>query len=193
MSRRRKAIWLGSILLVLAGGIGGYYLYQQATAIDRKVCELVYEAAGYPDSSMEKRLKEWKLDFMLKEKPKPREDDVIVKDLKAIGNAATPSLISLLNDENDIVRLYAVEFLGCVGDARAVEPLMKVLEKDKDDQVRFASAYSLGDLGDKRAVDLLIQILEKDKVCYAREGAVHALGKLGDTKAVEPLRHSNKT
>ncbi|MBI5723618.1 MAG: HEAT repeat domain-containing protein [Planctomycetes bacterium] len=197
MSRKRKAIWLGSILLALAGGIGGYYWYWQSNAIDRKVCELVYEAAGYPDSRTEKFLKKWNMDFLLHEKPKPREYDVIEKELLAIGHAATPGLVSLLDDENREVRLEAVNFLSWIGDGRAVEPLICVLQKDKDESVRLKAAEALGKLDDKRAVEPLIKAMERMRVdgYNHRRGPestdlshlVEVLGEFDDKRAVEPL------
>ncbi|MBI5723330.1 MAG: HEAT repeat domain-containing protein [Planctomycetes bacterium] len=178
------------ILLVLAGGFGGYYWYWQSHAVDRKVQELVYEAAGYPDSSMEKRLKEWKLDFLLREKPKPREEDVVRNELQAIGNPATPELVSLLNNENDKIRFFAVDFLGSVGDARAVDPLIQVLEKDNEAGIRFYAVISLGNLGDKRAVEPLIRALQKDKGVWSRGAEAGSLVKLGDPRAISALEEA---
>ncbi|MBI5725006.1 MAG: HEAT repeat domain-containing protein [Planctomycetes bacterium] len=120
--------------------------------MDRKVCELVYEAAGYPDTRTEKFFKKWNLDFLLHEKPKPREGDVTKKEMKTIDNAATPALVSLLDDENEDVRREAVKFLECVGDSRAIEPLMQAFQKDQDGLVRIYSAKSLANIGDKRQV-----------------------------------------
>ncbi|MBI5725200.1 MAG: hypothetical protein HZA50_14670 [Planctomycetes bacterium] len=108
MSRRRKIIWLGSILLVLAGGFGGYYWYWQSTAVDRKVCQLVYEAAGFPDTRTERILKKMKLDFLIHKKPKPRKIISTENDLVLLGKTATKGLVSLLDDENEAVRIYAI-------------------------------------------------------------------------------------
>ncbi|MBI5726175.1 MAG: HEAT repeat domain-containing protein [Planctomycetes bacterium] len=186
MSRKRKIIWL-TALLVLPGGIGGYYWYWQSHAIDRKVCDLVYEAAGYPDTPFEKKLRRMKLDFLLREKPKPRECIFVEKEVLAMGNAATPALVSLLNDENPGVRCDAADFLGGINDTRAVEPLIQTLQKDQDSYVRDWASSSLGKLGDKRAVEVLIKTLQNDQDESVRRDSAESLGKLGDKRAVDPL------
>ncbi|MBI5724541.1 MAG: HEAT repeat domain-containing protein [Planctomycetes bacterium] len=312
MSRRRKIIWL-AVLLALAGGIGGYYWYRQSTAVDRKVCQLVYEAAQYPDTRTERILKKMNLDSLLREKPKPRKVDIIENELLAIGNAATPGLVSLLDDANEAVRLFAAmslakiadpatveplekarqqhpdedpvfkesidrirmspidrkvydlvykaikwsprnseyftfpitktekylmqaklglmssekveqfeyvafkkeieqighaatptlislldddshdfrafaaEALAWVAGVKAVEPLIHTLRKDNNSYVRYCSAFSLGKLGDKRVIEPLIQALKNDKYEQVRVCASRFLGELGDKRAVEPL------
>ncbi|MCX7722727.1 MAG: HEAT repeat domain-containing protein, partial [Verrucomicrobiae bacterium] len=113
------------------------------------------------------------------------------------------------------VRRAACEALGRIGDARAVEPLIKKLE-DKDPSVRTAVCQALGRIGHRSAVRPLIQVLwEPDEdlhrmVCDALrqlgeaefagafagalEADYEALNKLGqmaamgDLRAVAPLR-----
>jgi HEAT repeat protein len=58
-------------------------------------------------------------------------------------------------------RVIAAETLGDMGDARAVEPLIKALD-DPDTEVRWVAAKSLGMLGDPRAVPALIRALSSD-------------------------------
>ena len=53
----------------------------------------------------------------------------------------------------------AVETLRIIGDARAVEPLIKALS-DGGQAVRESAARALGEIGDKRAVKPLIKALE---------------------------------
>jgi hypothetical protein len=77
--------------------------------------------------------------------------------------------------------------LGEIGDARAVEPLIKALE-DEDRKVHWQAAWALGEIGDARAVEPLIRKLEgkfpvdQDAL---RESSL-ALVKIG-SHAVEPL------
>ncbi|MBI5724171.1 MAG: HEAT repeat domain-containing protein [Planctomycetes bacterium] len=201
MPRRRKIVWLGSILLVLAGGIGGYYWYWLSNALDRKVCQLVYEAADYPDSRTEKFFREWNLDFLLKGKPKPREKNVLLfawpapreysfaeDDLLATGNAATSALVSLLDDENCQVRYIAAEFLGYVGDARAVGPLIQALQRDKNEIVRMRAVIALGKLGDPRAAEPLRRSSQNDQNQIVRDVSEYVLGRLGNLKAIGALQ-----
>jgi hypothetical protein len=90
----------------------------------------------------------------------------------------------------------AVETLGIIGDARAVEPLIKAIGKSlvvrhalvkigepaveplikalKDEDYSYSAAKALGEIGDKRAVEPLIKALEDD-LSYAAS----ALRKLG--------------
>lgn len=187
MSRRRKLIWLAAILLALAGSAGGFWWYWQSTAIDRKVKSLIYELAGYPDTKFEKQLRSWKLDFLIKEKPEPREFDAVYKDLEAIGSNATPGLIALLDDEDEDVQLRAFAFMCELGDNRIVEPLIQILQHSQELAFRQMAAGRLGELGDKRAVEPLIQtLLQTNDDCVDFMCAV-SLGKLGDKRAVEPL------
>jgi len=64
----------------------------------------------------------------------------------------------------------AAEALGELGDARAVEPLIRVLGSNP------AAARALGEIGDERAVEPLITALENE---YVRDAAKEALRKLG--------------
>jgi HEAT repeat protein len=95
-------------------------------------------------------------------------------------------LIKLLGYKERAVRIKASEALGELGDARAVEPLIKALGDRNNETVRRTAAAALGKLGDGRAVVPLIKALgDADRgVCVT---AAEALGKLGDARAVEPL------
>ena len=113
-------------------------------------------------------------------------------------------------------RWSAASALGKIGDARAVEPLIKALKTNgdvmrdvvaaalsiigepvveplinalggKDWSTRLGAADALGRIGDERAVEPLINRLN-DRSKYVRAGAARALGKIGDSRAVEPLR-----
>jgi len=90
-------------------------------------------------------------------------------------------MIKRLQDRDPDVRREASAALGKLGNARAVEPLIKCLE---DKPVRRAAATALGQLGDARAVEPLIKCLG-DK--WVRPAACEALGRLGDERAVDPL------
>jgi len=87
----------------------------------------------------------------------------------------------------------AVETFGIIGDARAVEPLIKALSDDGQ-AVRESATRALGEIGDKRAVKPLIKALEDSAsvlqsssytftVSYntkdVREATKEALKKLG--------------
>ncbi|MGC9517798.1 MAG: HEAT repeat domain-containing protein [Methanomicrobiales archaeon] len=125
-------------------------------------------------------------------------------------------LIDALYDENDSVRIEAVNALGRIRDPKAVEPLL-INFKDKNKELRLKIARSLGEIGDRRAVHPLINALEDgddqiieesilslgkikdpESVPYLikelsnkneiiQADAITALGHIGDSKALEPL------
>jgi HEAT repeat protein len=87
------------------------------------------------------------------------------------------------NHEDLIVRGRAALMLGKIGDARAVEPLIRALDAPGY-QTPLYAAQSLGKLGDPRAIEPLIRAMEShnDKM---RDAAQEALEKLG-YKEAEP-------
>ena len=108
-------------------------------------------------------------------------------DSRAVG-----PLLAVLKDENEDqqVRINAIQALGAVGDERAVEPLMESCKAPQSD-VRAVSAEALGRLREARAVGLLISMLDDESgaVCVA---AASALGEIGDPKAIRPLLENGR-
>ncbi|MBI5725443.1 MAG: HEAT repeat domain-containing protein [Planctomycetes bacterium] len=178
------------MLLLLAGGIGVYYWHWRATAVDRKTRDLIYECAGWPDSSLQKRLKGWKLEFLLKDKPAPRDEDQIKKEFMELGPAAIPGLLSLLEDEDDNVRFNAVYTIAEFGEkdwrfCRLDSFFNLVLKHCGDDRTNIKQEPII--FADARSVEPLIKVLLNDKLEEIRTEAAIVLGKLGDSRAVEPL------
>ena len=102
--------------------------------------------------------------------------------LGEIGKPAVELLIKTLQDGS--VLWPVTEALGKIGDARAVEPLIKVLSDGYSD-VRISAVGALGKIG-KPAVEPLIKALsDNDK--RVRWQAAGALGAIGDERAIEPL------
>ncbi len=78
---------------------------------------------------------------------------------RALGRlGASEALIRLreiaLEDEEAFVRAWAIDALGHLGDARAVDFLLPLL-RDDSARVRGATALALGQLGDLRALEPL--------------------------------------
>ena len=74
--------------------------------------------------------------------------------------------------------------LGEIGNAHAVEPLIKALRSN----IRWDAAKALGEIGDARAVEPLIKALKDGRTAVeCRSYAAEALGKIGNQRAVEPL------
>lgn len=114
-----------------------------------------------------------------------------------IGAPAVETLITLLTTAGWGVRRSAAEALGQIGDARAVEPLVRA-HIDDDVSVAEAAGDALGKIGGPRAVEVLSRTVtyclspaalpsypaSADSV---RRSAARALGQIGDANAVRPL------
>ena len=146
--------------------------------------------------------------FLKSENVETIKTGVMLADEAGIGDEAMEMLCKPLEDEDEWVRFYAVGTLGEIGDARAVEPLIRALG-EKSSKVSKAVALALvklalvepllkalgegnlavvevlGEIGDVRAVEPLIKTLG-DENAEIRTTAVRALGKIGEA-AVEPL------
>lgn len=85
----------------------------------------------------------------------------------------------------------AVDALGRLGDARAVDALCEVMSNKKNDvSLRKSAAEALGMIGDAKAVPALITALSDvgvDEWTSPRLAAVVALGRIGDARAVDAL------
>jgi HEAT repeat protein len=93
--------------------------------------------------------------------------------LVTIGAPAVEPLLSLLSDEHTFVRQTAVETLGKLGDARAVEPLIALLN---DWDLCLTAAEALGRLGDARALVPLIDALKDKSMALNAAEALDLLG-----------------
>lgn len=92
--------------------------------------------------------------------------------------------ISDLESVDSVTRTIAADYLGEIGDPRAVEPLIRCL-KDGDHHVRSAAAKALGKIGDPEAIKPLIPCLH-DEYFDVRNKAEEALANIG-VLAMEPL------
>lgn len=94
-------------------------------------------------------------------------------------------LVRLLNHSDPDIQYHAVEALGEIGDAGAVEPLITVLKHDEMSGVRWKTAESLVKIG-APSVEPLISALEHPDGDVRWKAAI-ALGEIGDQRAIEPL------
>ncbi len=104
--------------------------------------------------------------------------------LAAIGDAAIPPLLAALTHSEWLVRLHAVEALGKMRSAVAVEPLLSVLFNDQDTSIREDAVRALGHIGDARALEFLRIVMKEPGL---RPLAVEAMGQIGDHRAVPVL------
>ncbi len=100
-----------------------------------------------------------------------------------------PGLIRALNYKGDYERGRAAQYLGEIGDKRAIEPLINTLNKAGGGNAYVQKvAAALGRLGDPRAVEPLIAALYKFRWCLTGpDDMARALGQLCDPRAVDPL------
>ena len=106
----------------------------------------------------------------------------IQKEMKKRVQDVDP-LIILLKSPYQLDREKAADYLGDIGDPKAVPALIESLS---DPVISWVAAESLGKIGDKRAVQPLIAALGSDEK-WLRRNAATALGLLGDPAAVLPL------
>jgi HEAT repeat protein len=94
---------------------------------------------------------------------------------------ALSRLLPLLTDKKELVRREAAYALGKVGNASAVNPLLKILQKDKVLEVRAASTVALGEIGDASVVSELVKILQRKpsiKEEFLRRSAARSIGQI---------------
>ena len=114
------------------------------------------------------------------------DPDVVMFAASTLGKtrepAVAPHLVRLLKNPNINVAQAAIESLGQLRAATAMDALEEVLSGDP--WLRFASVHSLGEIGHPRAVRTLVRLLADIDV---RDSAVEALGKIGSPDAVAEL------
>lgn len=84
---------------------------------------------------------------------------------------------AVTDDSNYKVRVQAALVLGKLGDARAVQPLIKALG-DQNKTVRGIAASALGQLGDGAALDPLRDLLRHESDSFVRSQAEKAMAAL---------------
>ena len=101
---------------------------------------------------------------------------------------AVPALIEALGDHSEYVRTEAARALGKLGDAGAVDGLLRALESDEDARVRHEAAVALRAPWARgpRATAAFQQALS-DASWEVRAEAARALGRIDDESSVEPL------
>lgn len=103
------------------------------------------------------------------------------EDLLMRGRAHAATVLGRIGDARAVDAL-----IKALGDSRAVEPLIEALDSPAPAGVKNAAASALGQFGDKRAVEPLIAVLRNGD--GSPNGTVaRALGQIGDQRAVKPL------
>ncbi len=102
---------------------------------------------------------------------------------------AVPSLINLLADSDQWVRMASARALGELRDERALTRLIATLSDD-DWHVRQLVVWALSEMKDDRAVTALCQVLLSDTRVEVRRGAADALGEIASAEALPALRQA---
>ena len=115
----------------------------------------------------------------LRETNKERRRTAVMKLGMLGGDEAVTQLSWMVSDSSEdlIVRGRAARMLGMIGDARAVDPLIRALDAPGLQTPMYA-AESLGKLGDTRAVEPLLRLMTEhnDRI---RDAAAQSLRQLG--------------
>jgi HEAT repeat protein len=145
----------------------------------RNACNAAIEALGIiGDPAAATRLAEIATD-RASELDREAAGDAVV----AIGAAAVPAVLAVLDDASTTTAPAVVALLGRLGDD-ALDPLVAAL-KDKRAVVRVAAAKALGGQGAAAVKPLIAALGAKGN--DLRIAAATALGALGDTRATEAL------
>jgi HEAT repeat protein len=94
-----------------------------------------------------------------------------------------PALVAALADVDTNVRVQAIEALGRLQAAAAVDELAKIVESGEF-ATAFAALDALGEIGDRRIAYRLLPLLNDP---FWQPAAIEALGKLGNDDAVPAL------
>ena len=101
-------------------------------------------------------------------------------------------LLELLNHPVPLTRSPAARILGLTRDAKALDPLLRVLRSDEVWLVRLWAAKGLGDLANDEAFDALAETMRSDEKNRVRAAAAEAIGKLRTPKSKEVLQEALK-
>ena len=104
--------------------------------------------------------------------------------LKKTGNCSIETIIQLLYDHNEDVRVYGCEVLAVLKHGASLPYLIEKVREDNEN-VRNAAIVALGEFNDQRSVDVLLDVLEQEE--WVAFSAIYSLAKIGSRKAVPAL------
>jgi HEAT repeat protein len=108
------------------------------------------------------------------------------------GKASVLPLTGLLTNEEPTVRASAAEVLGALGDAAALDSLIRALG-DADSRVRLSATNALGRIKHSRSAQTLARALEDqdNKVAAAAASGLESLSELAVDPVFELLNHES--
>jgi S1-C subfamily serine protease len=112
---------------------------------------------------------------------------------KAIRKAVDADRVIFKRGELGGIKLVVIDALGQIGDARAVEPLLKALESE-DRWIRRSAARALEKMNDKRVIQPLLWHLleENEEDAEVRRSSARALARMQPMEAIESLAQALK-
>ncbi|NLV26481.1 MAG: HEAT repeat domain-containing protein [Methanomicrobiales archaeon] len=110
---------------------------------------------------------------------------ISMENLAGLGRSVVPALLSLLDDDNWVIRYRASEALGIIQDESTIESLIRMTTDNKD-HVRYMAVKALAGMQDLRVGPVLIRMLSDDH-SYTRKIAAKGLANAGKPDAIEHL------
>ena len=104
--------------------------------------------------------------------------------LKSIGALHLESVIGMLDDDNEDIRVYGCEVLSFLKDPRSIPHILRKAGQDVDN-VRNAACMALGEFDTEESVNALIEALKDEE--WIAFSAILGLGKTKSPKAVPRL------
>lgn len=104
--------------------------------------------------------------------------------LMKLKDHSVGALVPYLYDADQDVRKFAVDILGLIGNAEAINHIILLLD-DRDENVVVSAAEALGNIRAKQAIPHLTRVFELHE--YAQVPVAEALGKIGDRTAADFL------
>lgn len=111
-----------------------------------------------------------------------------IVDLSNVGNKIIPTLLTSLEDEEDILfKVSVIQILGNIGSISTINTLVKHLNHENF-RVRFFSAAALGELNSSQAILPLESLVRREKNKKVVFGALLSLGKIDEFNDIEFLK-----
>lgn len=95
--------------------------------------------------------------------------------------------ITLLEDEDFVIRCKAVCIMVELGSSDDVRQIARVMKQDSNELVRHEAAFTLGQISDESGVLYLVEALNNDPSLFVRHESAIALGVIGSQKAKKAL------
>lgn len=105
--------------------------------------------------------------------------------LREIGGEDLPSLMDMMTDSDDDIRIFMSDILGSCNNVMAVQPLCEALLRDPEVNVRYQAAVSLGNLGYVEAAECLNKAMQDDE--WVQYAVIEALTKIQHSSSVDAL------